>query len=137
MCAILFNRTQDLHFLKNSGKIVTTAPFSELYSQNLYHYFAKWVYCMLNIVRFHAVESKIKLPLEFWEKQNSRAPYWDTYTQTASLLFLMMHILYINICVISFIRNRDQLIPKISEKLLPQRYLLSDFHQKLTEINLC
>ena len=97
LCAISFNRTQDLHFAKNSEKIVTTLPPSNLCSRQLYIYnLVKQVYCMQNFVWFYATGSKIKLPEEFWGKLNSSAPYWAIYTQIASLLFLMIYILYIN-----------------------------------------
>ena len=49
---------------------------------------------------------------------------------------LNMHIMYIIFYVVSSIKNRDQLIPKIPEKVWLPRHLLSDFHQKLIEINL-
>ena len=35
-CAILFNKTQNLHFAKNFGKIMSTAPSSKLDSQKIY-----------------------------------------------------------------------------------------------------
>ena len=40
------------------------------------------------------VESEIELPQKFWETRNSSAPYWAMRTQIASLLFLLIHILY-------------------------------------------
>ena len=39
-------------------------------------------------------ESEIKLSWDFGEKRNNSALYWATCTQTASLLFLMIYILY-------------------------------------------
>ena len=42
-----------------------------------------------------------------------------------------------NFCAISSTTNQDQHIPKISEKMELQRRLLSDFHHKLIDINLC
>ena len=86
---------------------------------------------MQNFVRFHAIEPEIELQQEFWEKRNSKAPYGATYTQIASLIFIKTYILYINFCAILFTRNQDQCTPRISEKVKLQRYLLSDFHQKL------
>ena len=85
----------------------------------------------------HAIESKIKLPQEFSRKRNSSVVYRKTCAKIALLLFLTMHTLFINFYAISFSRNRDQLIPKIPEKVLLQRHLLSDFHQRLIELNLC
>ena len=113
--AISFNGTQDLHFPKNFGIIVTTVHPSKLWSQRkIYQYY---VYCLPNFVRFHVVESKVELPQEFWEKQNSRAPYWAMHAQIASLLFLMICILYTNFWAISYSRNQNQRIPNISEKV--------------------
>ena len=63
------------------------------------------------------------------------APYYATCTQNQRLLFLIC-ILYINFCAISSLRNRDQRIPEISEKVKLQLHLLSDFHQKLIDFNL-
>ena len=58
----------------------------------LYH-LSKLVYCKQNFVRFHAVESEIELPQDFWEKLKSSAPYWAICTQITSLLFLIIYIL--------------------------------------------
>ena len=111
-------------------------PLASYAGKKLYKcYPLNYIYCTQNFVRFHAVKSKIELPQEFWEKKNSRAPYWARYTQIASLLFLMIYILCINFCSFSLIRNRDQCIPKISEKVELQRHLLSNFHQKLIDTN--
>ena len=87
-------------------------------------------------MRFHAIESEPRLSEEFGEKRNSSTLYWDMYSQTASLLFLMIHIPYINLCAISLNRNRKQHIPKIPKKVTLQRHLLNDFYQKLIDINL-
>ena len=54
---------------------------------------------MQNIVRFYAIEPNIEIPEEMWEKQNSSALCWAICTQIASLLFLMIDILYIYIFV--------------------------------------
>ena len=91
---------------------------------------------MQNFMRFHAIESEPRLSEEFGEKRNSSTLYWDMYSQTASLLFLMIHIPYINLCAISLNRNRKQHIPKIPKKVTLQRHLLNDFYQKLIDINL-
>ena len=72
---------------------------------------------MQNFVQFHAIESEIELAKQFRKKRNSSAPYRDKCSQIASLLFLMMYILRINFCELSFTRNRDQRIPKIPEKV--------------------
>ena len=65
-CAISLNRTQCLHFPKNSEKIVTTAPPNKLYSQKLYQYHpSNQINCMQNFVRFHAIVSEIGLSQEF------------------------------------------------------------------------
>ena len=137
-CAILFNRTHDLHFPQNSGKIVIAAPPSKLFPQKVYQcHLLKEVYCMQNFVRFHAIEFKIELSQKLWEKRNNSAPYWAICTHIVSLLFLIIHILCINFCEISSSRNRDERIPKISEKVKLQHHLLSNFHQKLTDVNLC
>ena len=87
-------------------------------------------------VRLYAIESIIELSKEFWKKCNSSASCRDICTQIASLLFLMIYILCVNFCAISLTRNRDELIPKIPEKVLLQLHLLNDFHLKLLEINL-
>ena len=70
-----------------------------------------------NFVRFHAIESETEQSRKFWKKRNSSDPYKDICTQIASLLFLMMQILHIHFCAISSTRNRDQVIPKILEKV--------------------
>ena len=75
-CAISLNRTQNLHFPKIFGNIEITASLSKLCLQKIYQYhLVKYVYCMQNFVQFHAVESEIELPQEFWEKRNSSALY--------------------------------------------------------------
>ena len=74
-CAISFSRTQNLHFPKNSEKIVTTTPLIKLCPQKLYQcHLLKQVYCTQNFARFHAIESEIGLTQEFWEKWNGSAP---------------------------------------------------------------
>ena len=60
---------------------------------------------MQNFALFHAIESKIELSQEFWEKLNKRALHRDICTQIASLLFLMTYILYINFCAVLSIGN--------------------------------
>ena len=45
--------------------------------------------------------------------------------------------MYTNFSAISSTRNRDQRITKISEKAKLKGYLLSNFHQKLIDFNLC
>ena len=67
-------------------------------------------------VWFHAVESKIELTYEFWEKWSSSAPYWVICTQIALLLFLLIYILHIKFCANSSTRNRGQRIPQICKK---------------------
>ena len=71
---------------------------------------------MQNFVRFHPIESEIKLSWEFWGKRNSNVPYRATCTQIASLFFLIIYILYTNFCAILSTINRDMLMPKISRK---------------------
>ena len=123
------NGIQDLKFYKKSEKIVTTASPIKLRWQSLYQYHpSKLVYCMQDFVWFHATESEIELPEEFWGKCNSSATYRAIYTQIASLLFLMISILYIKFCAISSTGNRDQLIPKIPEKVKLQHDLSINFH---------
>ena len=113
-CAISFNRTQDLHYPKKSGKIVTTALPIKLCPQKLYQYhILEKVYCMQSFVRFHATESERELSEKFWEKWNSSSFYKDMCTQIASLFFLIKYILHKHFCEILSIRNPDQLIPKI------------------------
>ena len=92
---------------------------------------------MQNFIRFHAIESEIELPQEFWKTRNSSASCKAICTKIAPLLFLVTYILDVNIFAISFTRNGNQRILKISEKEKLQRHLLSDFHQKLMNINLC
>ena len=72
---------------------------------------------MQNFVRFHAIESERALSQKFWEKRITKAPCKDICTQIASLLFLMLYILNINLCAMSSTRNRDQRILKIPEKV--------------------
>ena len=91
---------------------------------------------MQNFARFHAVESEIELSQNFLEKRKSRALYLAICTKIASSLFLMIYILHISFYTISSSRNQDRFIPKIPERVLLQRHLLSDFHQKLIEVNL-
>ena len=43
-CTILFNRTQELHFPENSGKIVITAAPNKLCSQIYQYHLVKLVY---------------------------------------------------------------------------------------------
>ena len=90
---------------------------------------------MQNFVRFHTTEYEIELLQKFWKKRNSSTPYKATRTQIASLLFLMIYILYVNFCAISFRGKEDWHIPKISEKVSLQRYQLRDFHLKLIDTN--
>ena len=92
---------------------------------------------MQNFVRFHAIESKIELSQEFWgKKRSSSDPFRDMCTRAVSLLFLMIHVLYINFCAISSTKLRSGYF-KILEKMKLQRYLLRNFHQKMIDINLC
>ena len=75
-CEVSFNRKQNLHSPRNSGKIVTTTPAIKLCPQKLYQcHLLKSVYCMQNVVQFYAIESETGLSQEFWEKQNTSAPY--------------------------------------------------------------
>ena len=97
----------------------------------------KQTYCMQNFVRFHIIESEIELQQKFWEKMNNGTPYWAICTRFASLLYLMMCTYHVNFCPISSSRNLHKLIPKIPGKVSLQRYLLSDFYQKLRDISLC
>ena len=100
-CAILFNRTHDLHFPQNSWKNVNIAPPNKVYSQKLHQYhLSKWVYCAQNFIRFHTIESEIDLSQEFWGKRKSSSPDWVICTQIASLLFLIVYILHVNFCPI-------------------------------------
>ena len=70
---ISFSRTQDLHFPENYGKIMATQGS---YTRKLYEYhLAKLVHSMQNFVRFHAIESELELPIEFWKKRYSSIPY--------------------------------------------------------------
>ena len=137
-CAISYNRTQDLHFSKNFGKIVITTFPRKLCPQKLYLcHVLKYVHCMQNFVRLHAIESEIELSQKFWGKQNSSSLYWAIRTYFESLLYIMIYTLYINFCAISSTINIVKLIPKIPEKVSLQRQILSDCHQKLIQINLC
>ena len=120
-CEVPFTRTQDLHFPKNSEKEnVTAAPPIKLCPQKLHQ-----CHRMQNFEWFHAIESEIDLSQKFWKKKGLQ-------------LFLLSY-MYRNFSfyAISFSRNRDQLITKIPEKVLQQRYLLSDCPQKMIDINLC
>ena len=59
-CAVLFNETQDLHFPKDSVKIVITAPPNMLRFQKLHHCHIFKVSILQKFVRFHAIESEIE-----------------------------------------------------------------------------
>ena len=72
----------------------------------------------------------------FKKKLNSSAPCRFISTKIASLIFLIIYILYLNYCAFSSTRNRDEIIIKILKKVLLQRHLLRNFHQKLIDINL-
>ena len=68
-----------MRYLKNSGKIMITAPLSKLYPQNLYQcYLLMKVYFKQNVVRFHAIKSEIKLSQEF-RKNGIAAPPIELY----------------------------------------------------------
>ena len=82
---------------------------------------------MQNFVRFHAIESEIKLSQKFWKKEIA-APLLSYIFQNASILYLMLHIVYIIFGEILFTRSRNKLITKISEKVSLQRNLYSDFY---------
>ena len=72
--AISFNRSQDLHYLKNSdksGNMVSPYAREELYQCHL----LKQVYCKQHSVRFHAIESEIGSSQEFFRKRNSSSFY--------------------------------------------------------------
>ena len=68
---------------------------------------------MKNFVRFHAIESRIELSQEFWEKRDSSVTHWAMCIQIASFLFVMIYILYINFWTISSTKNQHQRIRKI------------------------
>ena len=67
-CAISFIRTQDLHFPKNSEKIVATDPLASYVRKNYIITIvqSKYIACK-NFLRFHAIQSEIELSQEFWE----------------------------------------------------------------------
>ena len=78
-CAISFNGTQNLHFSNNSRKTVAAVPPSKLCSQKLYEYhLAKYVYCVQNFVRFHALKSEIEYHKNFG-KNGIAAPPTELY----------------------------------------------------------
>ena len=111
-CKISFNRIQDQHFPKKSEKNVTTAPPTKLSLQKWYH-LSKYAYCKQNVVWFYALESKINLTLAFLEKHNNSVPYSAMCIKINSLLFLIIYILYTNVCAFLFSRIRKQRTPKI------------------------
>ena len=75
-----------------------------------------------------------------WPSQNFHMYKSTTIIKCFISMFLSLHAIedeIRNFCAISSARNQDQLNPKIPEKILLQRYLLSDFHLKLIDMNLC
>ena len=66
-CAILFTRTQNLHFPKKSEKIVITAPPSKLCSQNYINIIFK--ISIQNFVRFHSIESELNYRIYNFRKK--------------------------------------------------------------------
>ena len=73
-------------------------------------------YCVQSFVRLHAIESEIGLLQEFGIKRSSNSLSSDMHTQNASMLSLIICMVYINLCAISTNRNRGKVIPKILEK---------------------
>ena len=63
-------------------------------------------------LRFHAIEAEVRLSRVFQKKQNNRAPYMIINPPTT------IHILHINFCVVSFIRNKDVCYLKMSGKIV-------------------
>ena len=149
---ISFNRTQDLHFFQNFEKIVATAPpwkllltkiilkshckISILHTCKILackFFFKHWIihekFCMIPCYRIWD-RTTIRI---LGEKKGIAAPLKTTCTQIASLLFLIVYILFINFCATSLTRNQDQRIPKILEKVKLQRNLLRNFFQKIID----
>ena len=116
-CAISLNKTQDLRFLKNSGKIMTTPPPACYACKNYINEIFQSKYIAWKTVRFHSIECETETLQEFSGKRKSSDLYRARSTQIASLLFPMTHILYIKFYTISSTRNRDQFTPKNPEKV--------------------
>ena len=67
-CAISFNRTQDVRFPKNYGKIVATAPPSKAMLAKIISILSFKVSILhAKFLRVHAVESEIELSHKFWK----------------------------------------------------------------------
>ena len=118
-------------------KKLTTSTSSKLCLQKLYQcHLLKYVYCMQKFVWFHAIESEIDYHKNFGK--NRIAALLQIYMHpNCIIIFLTIEIVHINFYAISLTRNQDQLIPKNLVKMSLKRYLLSNFHQKLIDINLC
>ena len=134
-CVISFIRTQDVNFTKNSRKIVfRTSPSMFVKTISISSFKESILHAKFCMIPCNRVREKIIIRI--LEKYSS-ARYRAICTQIASLLFLMVYNLCIKFCAFSFRRNRDQRIPKILQKVLLQRNLSRNFHQKLMDINLC
>ena len=68
------------------------------------------------------IECKIELSQEIWKNGIASAPTEALSTQIASLIFLMIYILYIIFCTISPTRNRDPVIIKTPTALFVERF---------------
>ena len=88
----------------------------------------------MNILHLHFVrfQFKIELPQEFLGKTEQKRPLLSYECSNCVIVYFEK-----KNCAISPMRNRDQRIPKVSEKGKLQRHLSSNFHQKLTDINFC
>ena len=71
---------------------------------------------MQNFVRFHAIEPKIELSQEMWEKRISSAPYQAISSKLKSMLSLKVNILYAKFCTIPYNRIRERTITRIMGK---------------------
>ena len=118
---ISFNKRQDLYFPEHSEKLRLQRPLGSFARKNISMAFFKVnilhsKFCMIS---FHRIRDKTITRI--LEKRNSSVSYYtqcsSMYTQTASLLFLIIYILYINFCANSSTRSRDQFVPKIPEKV--------------------
>ena len=69
---------------------------------------------MQDFVRFHVIEPEIELSQKFGKNGVAAPP---TEIHVSKMRHLMIYTLHIHFCGISFTRNRDQLIPKIPEKV--------------------
>ena len=107
-CVISFSRTQNLYFLKNSGKIVTTVPSSNLCSQKLNQYhISKFSilhakFCMIPCHRTVQVSSTPSVRRQRFDAWSVRREIVSTRGQFDAILFFLTFIYFQNKFASSF-----------------------------------